>query len=181
MSNISILGAKLFNLHSYEDERGVFNRLYESRDCLDGSNILFEQIRNVNHSINPNKGTLRGMHMQRGSFQEAKIIRCIRGSIIDIFIYARSDSPTFGKVNTVRLTSKNSHSLLIPRGCFHGFLTIEEETEIIYFVDNFYSPDFEVSINPTSPNITKHLTDFEINQVSDKDLNGHDFTTYFYN
>ena len=120
----------------FNDLRGSFGRLFDDRKFAD---IIFDGVKNINISKNISKGTIRGLHMQKGMYAETKIVFCQKGSIIDLFIDCRKESPTFGVINKIKLDAELNHSLLVPRGCLHSFLTLEDNTEVIYLTDNYYS------------------------------------------
>ena len=91
-----------------------------------------------NISFNVKKGTLRGVHFQAAPYGEAKVVRCTSGAIYDVVLDLRSVSPTFKKWIGVTLTAANRHMLYIPEGCAHGFLTLEDNTEVFYQMSEFY-------------------------------------------
>ena len=99
-----------------------------------------------NHSFSAQKGTLRGLHFQKNPFAQAKLIRCVRGAILDVAVDIRQGSPYFGKWTAVELSAENKQQLLIPRGFAHGFLTLTDDAEILYKVDQYYSPETDRSI-----------------------------------
>jgi dTDP-4-dehydrorhamnose 3,5-epimerase len=119
------------------DERGFFARSwcekeYESK----GLNPKFVQ---CNVSYNTLKGTLRGIHYQEAPHKEAKLVRCTRGAIYDVAVDLRPDSPTFKEWVAAVLTAENRHMLYVPEGCGHGFLTLEDESEVFYQMSEFYT------------------------------------------
>ena len=91
-------------------------------------------------------GVLRGLHFQKGEFSQAKLVRVIKGKVLDVAVDIRKDSPTFGKHVAVELSEENKKQLFIPRGFAHGFLVLSEEVIFCYKVDNIYSPQNEFSI-----------------------------------
>jgi dTDP-4-dehydrorhamnose 3,5-epimerase len=121
------------------DERGFFARSwcqkeYESR----GLNPKLVQ---CNVSYNARKGTLRGIHYQKAPYREAKLVRCTRGAIYDVAVDLRPDSPTFKEWVAAVLTAENRHMLYVPEGCGHGFLTLEDGSEVFYQMSEFYMAD----------------------------------------
>jgi dTDP-4-dehydrorhamnose 3,5-epimerase len=94
-----------------------------------------------NISYNPKKHTMRGMHYQVEPYGEAKVVRCVKGSIYDVVVDLRSESPTFRQWTGVTLTAANRQMLYIPEGCAHGFLTLEDQTEVLYQMSEFYQGD----------------------------------------
>jgi dTDP-4-dehydrorhamnose 3,5-epimerase len=123
----------------YGDERGYFLETFRA-DKLEkflGYKINFCQD-NESKSF---RGVLRGLHYQLAPAAQTKLVRVIRGSVLDIAVDIRKGSPTFGKHISVVLTGENKHQLLVPRGFAHGFVVLEDDTVFAYKVDNFYSPE----------------------------------------
>lgn len=120
------------------DERGSFARSWCQREFEDrGLNARLVQ---CNVSFNAKQGTLRGMHYQAAPFEEAKLVRCTRGSVFDVVIDLRRDSETFKSWIGFELTPSNGRMVYLPEGCAHGFLTLENETEVFYQMSEFYQP-----------------------------------------
>jgi dTDP-4-dehydrorhamnose 3,5-epimerase len=132
-------GAFVIELEKLIDERGFFARTYCFREFE--AHGLNPRVVQCNMSYNLKKGTLRGMHYQVPPFEEAKLVRCTRGAIHDIIVDIRPDSPTFKDYCSLQLTADNKLALYIPEGFAHGFLTIEDNTEIFYQMSEFYSPE----------------------------------------
>jgi dTDP-4-dehydrorhamnose 3,5-epimerase len=124
----------------FGDQRGYFSRLY----C---KNILkkfkLRSIAQINTSFSSEKGTLRGMHYQKSPFQEDKIVYCTSGEIYDVVLDIRKKSKTCGMWVSRKLSPKKGNALIVPRGCAHGFLTLKKNTQIVYFVTNFYNSSKE--------------------------------------
>jgi dTDP-4-dehydrorhamnose 3,5-epimerase len=126
------------------DVRGFFLRTFDR--------VLFKQSGlermwvQENHSRSVQKYILRGLHFQIPPFQETKLIRCIKGSILDVLVDLRPDSRTFGEWDSIILSEKNMKMIFIPRGFAHGFCTLTKYSEIVYKVDNFYSREHERGI-----------------------------------
>ena len=97
-------------------------------------------------SKNIYKGTIRGLHFQKKPFEEEKLVTCIKGAIFDVVIDLRKKSKTYGKIFTVNLNSKNYNSLLIPKGCAHGFQTLENDTNVLYSINGKYNKKAESGI-----------------------------------
>ena len=123
-------GALLVSLEPRGDERGFFARVFcadeFARQGLDGS------VSQVNTSVSAKAGTLRGMHYQVAPHGEAKLVKCIRGAVFDVVLDLREGSPTFGRWAGATLTAENRLMMYAPKGCAHGFLTLEDETEMLY-------------------------------------------------
>lgn len=131
-------GAYVINLEPHSDQRGFFARAWCQREFeLRG---LSTQLVQCNISFNAQRGTLRGMHYQAPPYEEAKLVRCTRGSIHDVIIDLRTDSPTYKKHFGVELSSVNRTMLYVPEGFAHGFLTLEDNTEVFYQMSEFYAP-----------------------------------------
>ena len=99
-----------------------------------------------NHSRSTVKGTLRGIHFQKGNKAQAKLVHCTQGAVLDVAVDLRHSSPTYKKWIAVELSAKNKKQLLIPRGFGHGFLTLTDEVEFLYKADNYYDPEADVGI-----------------------------------
>lgn len=130
-------GAFVIELQRLADERGFFARSWCRREFEEHG--LNPNLVQCNISYNAAKGTLRGMHYQEKPHEEAKLIRCTRGSIHDVIVDIRPDSPTFGKYVAVQLTADNRRLLYVPEGFAHGFLTLEDGSEIFYQMSEFYA------------------------------------------
>lgn len=147
------------------DNRGYFERFY----CMDDlSNILSGPIKQINVSQSVAKGTVRGLHYQTQPYAEFKYVSCLRGSIYDVAVDLRADSPTYLNWYGVVLSDDNRKSLAIPEGFAHGFQTLEDETCVQYLVNNFYNPSAERVINPSDP-LIKILWPLPITCISDRD------------
>ena len=134
-------GAYIIELEKREDERGFFARQFCRREFAErGLSADFVQ---VNNSLANTKGTLRGMHYQLPPAAETKIVRCIRGALLDIIIDLREKSPTFKQHTAIELTAENRKMFYVPEGFAHGFITLTDDTEVFYFVMNFYAPQCE--------------------------------------
>lgn len=113
--------------------------------------MLGKEIVQINHSFSRKRATLRGLHYQIAPFSEIKIVRCIRGSLYDVVLDLRKNSPTFGSWHAEILSKENGKAVVVPEGCAHGFLTLEEETEILYFVTAPYSKEHERGVRFDDP------------------------------
>jgi dTDP-4-dehydrorhamnose 3,5-epimerase len=128
----------------FEDSRGWFFESYnkEKLKAL-GLDINFIQ---DNHSFSATKGTLRGLHLQNNPYSQSKLIRCTRGAILDIAVDLRKDSPTYKKWISAELTAENKKQMFIPKGFAHGYLTLTDNVEFEYKVDNYYNKESERTI-----------------------------------
>ncbi len=142
-------GAFVIDLEKRGDERGFFARFFCQREYQ--AHGLNPNLVQINNSFSQFKGTLRGMHYQLAPKAEDKVFRCLRGAIFDAIIDLRPESPTFGKHFTIELTAENRTMLYIPKGFAHGFMTLADETETLYLVTEYYSPENERGIRYNDP------------------------------
>ncbi len=122
-----------------KDERGFFARSWCSKEFA--SHGLNPHLAQCNISASTRKGTLRGMHYQAPPHAEAKLVRCTRGSIYDVVLDLRPESPTFRQWAAVVLTADQHNMLYIPEACAHGFLTLQDDIEVFYQMSNFFTPE----------------------------------------
>lgn len=150
------------------DERGFFMRTFDS-ELFKKHNLSREWVQE-NQSRSEQRGIIRGLHFQTSPFSEAKLIRCIKGAVFDVAVDLRINSSTFGKWVVVELSEENRKMLFIPRGFAHGFCTLSDISEVVYKVDNFYSPENERGLlwNDPDLNINWPFTD---PMLSTKDQN----------
>lgn len=142
-------GAFVIELEKLEDERGFFARSF----CVDefGKHGLNTRVVQCNVSFNRHMGTLRGMHYQTAPFEEAKLVRCTKGSIYDVIIDLRSGSETFKRHFAIVLTAKDGNMLYVPEGFAHGFQTLEPDSEIFYQMSRVYSPEHARGVRWNDP------------------------------
>ena len=167
-------GAYIIDIEIKKDERGFFGRSFCMKEFEKYG--LNPRVSQCNISFNKKKGTLRGMHYQIAPHEEGKLVRCTRGSIYDVIIDLRYQSPTFKQWLAVELTSiVNYRMLYIPTSFAHGFQTLEDNTEVIYQVSAFYKPGSERIIRYNDPAFNISWPS-EITQITDKDRLQTDFT-----
>lgn len=152
----------------FMDDRGSFARLYCKNELLEIGHT--KEILQINHSQNHKKGTLRGLHFQAPPFSEVKIIRCIKGAVFDIIIDIRKGSPTFLKHILVELSDKNQKALYVPEGFAHGFITLTDGAELIYYSTQFFTPNADRGLNYKDPMIKLDLP-LSVDVISEKDAN----------
>jgi dTDP-4-dehydrorhamnose 3,5-epimerase len=141
--------AFVVNLAPHIDSRGYFVRLFSKNEFKEiGFNKEFVQ---VNYASNTQKYTLRGFHFQLPPFCETKLIRCVRGKVQDYIVDVRKGSPTFLKSFTIELSGDNTQMLLVPEGFAHGYLTLEEDSSLIYFHSMSYTPGHEGGLRFDDP------------------------------
>lgn len=148
-SETQLKGAYLIALEKREDSRGFFARGWCQREFEDHQ--LTARIVQSNISLSWTKGTLRGMHYQVAPYAEAKVVRCTRGAIFDVIIDLRPESATYRRWLGVELTADNYRMLFVPEGFAHGFLTLEDHTEVTYHVSQFYTPEAERGVRWNDP------------------------------
>jgi dTDP-4-dehydrorhamnose 3,5-epimerase len=136
-----LVGARLIELEKRGDERGFFARFFCRRE-FENAGLVSEFVQ-VNNSLSQKKGTLRGLHYQLAPYAEVKIVRCLRGALYDAILDLRPDSPTFGRSFGAELNAENRLMMYVPRGFAHAILTLEDDTEALYLVSEFYSPENE--------------------------------------
>ena len=141
ITKTKIEGVYIIDLVLREDARGYFTRVF-GKDELEKYNISYS-IAQINRSLTITKGTIRGLHYQKKPKEEDKIVQCLDGRIFDVAVDLRKDSKTFGEWVGVELSKDNKRMLLIPKGCAHGFQSLEKNCLVEYFVSQFYSPDNE--------------------------------------
>ena len=151
----------------HQDHRGFFVETY-NKNTLSHLGIELNFIQD-NHSMSVQKGTLRGLHFQNPPKAQSKLIRCLRGSIFDVAVDIRQNSPTFKQWFGIILSAENKTQLLVPKGFAHGFMTLEENTEVAYKVDELYSPEHDRSIIWNDPDIMINWP-LENPILSEKDL-----------
>ncbi|MGX8729204.1 MAG: dTDP-4-dehydrorhamnose 3,5-epimerase [Lachnospiraceae bacterium] len=133
----------------FGDSRGYFFESFSLRDFeAHVGPVNFVQ---DNESLSAKKGVLRGLHFQKGEAAQAKLLRVVAGSVLDVAVDIRPDSPTYGKYVSVVLSGENKRQFFIPRGFAHGFLVLEDNTLFQYKCDNFYAPEAEGSYRWNDP------------------------------
>jgi dTDP-4-dehydrorhamnose 3,5-epimerase len=159
------------------DARGYFIETFNQRDfkAASGLDVQFVQ----DNQSRSSKGVLRGLHMQRGAAAQAKLVRVLEGSVLDIAVDLRKGSPSFGQHFAIELTSENRKQFYVPAGFAHGFVVLSDSATFFYKVDKFYEPGNEVGImyNDADLNIDWKLTTQEI-ILSEKDKTLGSFAEY---
>lgn len=146
MARVTLIKPKRFS-----DDRGWFSETY-SRKATAGLGITDEFVQD-NHSLSRPVGTIRGLHFQTPPHGQGKLVRCVRGRIIDYAVDVRAGSPTYGRHVGVELNAENGWQLFVPVGFAHGFITLEPDTEVVYKVTDFYAPDCDGGIRWNDPAI----------------------------
>ncbi|HEX8524383.1 MAG TPA: dTDP-4-dehydrorhamnose 3,5-epimerase [Tepidisphaeraceae bacterium] len=144
--DVKILVPKKFG-----DHRGFFSETFNAKFLSEqGIGCTFVQ---DNHSLSVEKGVVRGLHYQVGPMAQDKLVRVVRGSILDVAVDIRRSSPTFGKHVSAVISAENWRQILVPIGFAHGFVTLEGNTEVVYKVSNYYSPAHERGIRWNDPGL----------------------------
>jgi len=152
----------------FGDNRGWFFESYNYQKY--SSNGITTRFVQDNHSLSVQKGVLRGMHFQLAPYAQSKLVRCTRGKIYDVAIDLRKNSPTYLKWFGVELSDENQHQLFIPKGFAHGFITLSENCEVQYKVDEYYNKESDRSIRYDDP-IINIKWPIEVKSISEKDKN----------
>jgi dTDP-4-dehydrorhamnose 3,5-epimerase len=152
----------------FGDDRGFFSETYHAERMAEAGIAL--QFVQDNHSFSAAKGVLRGLHFQLPPRAQDKLVRVVRGSMLDVVVDIRRSSPTFGKWVSLEISAAKWNQILIPKGYAHGFVTLEENTEITYKVTDYYSPEHDRSLRFDDPTLAIDWP-FEAAalQLSDKD------------
>ena len=135
----------------FGDHRGFFMESWSKR-VFEAAGLHYDFVQD-NHSSSTVKGTLRGIHFQRGDKAQAKLVRCARGSVLDVAVVLRPPTPTYKPWVSVELSEENKRQLLIPRGFGHGFLTLTDHVEFLYKADNYYAPEADGGIRWNDPEL----------------------------
>ena len=135
----------------FGDHRGFFMESYSKRE-FEKAGLFYDFVQD-NHSSSTVKGTLRGIHFQKGDKAQAKLVRCARGAVLDVAVDLRPGSPTYKQWVAVELSAENKRQLLIPRGFGHGFVTLTDEVEFLYKADNYYAPEADGGIRWNDPEL----------------------------
>jgi|LWDU01.1.fsa_nt_gi dTDP-4-dehydrorhamnose 3,5-epimerase len=142
---LKLKGAYLIDLDTYEDERGCFYRNFCKKEFE--SNKLIHNFVQSNISHNKSIYTLRGLHFQREPYSETKLVQCLIGKIWDVIVDLRKDSPTYCQWLNIELSEQAAQILYIPAGFAHGYLTLTENTQLLYLISNFYHAESVAGIN----------------------------------
>lgn len=162
LEGVYILIPKVFG-----DHRGFFMESW-SRRTMEEAGLFYDFVQD-NHSLSTVKGTLRGLHFQKGDKAQAKLVRCVCGAVLDVAVDLRHNSPTYKQWVGVELSEGNKKQLLIPRGFGHGFITLTDHVEFLYKADNYYAPEADGGIRWNDPDIG---VDWGISEpiLSEKDM-----------
>jgi dTDP-4-dehydrorhamnose 3,5-epimerase len=171
---LNIEGAYKITPRKMGDNRGAFARVYCAEEFAKrGLNTGWVQ---MNTSINAVKGTVRGLHFQRPPYAEVKLVRCVRGRVLDVFLDLRKDAASFGRVCSVLLDSDALETVYIPAGCAHGFQTLTDDVEMHYCHSEPYKPEYEAAVNISDPALAIDWP-LSVSSISDRDQNHPLFAT----
>jgi len=147
----AIADVKVLEPTRHGDRRGYFAEVYNHK-LLAGAGIDVAFVQD-NQSLSAQRGVVRGLHYQLPPFSQAKLVRVLRGRILDVAVDIRKSSPTFGEHVTVELSAENFRQVFVPAGFAHGFVTLEDDTELFYKVSNYYAPDHERGVQWNDPDL----------------------------
>jgi len=148
----SVNNACLITPRKFGDDRGFFMETFKQKAFNEAIGQTVEFVQD-NHSLSASIGTVRGLHFQSPPHAQGKLVRCIRGSIIDIAVDARKSSPTYGQHVRVKLTAENAQQLWVPEGFLHGFATLEPNTEVVYKVTDYFAQEYDENIRWNDPDL----------------------------
>lgn len=171
-NNLKLFQSKEIELESFFDERGFFSRVF----CINEmkKNNIDNNIKHINNSYNKFKGTIRGFHYQINGFEESKILRSISGKFYNVSIDLRKNSPTYLQSQTLTISSQKRNMVYVPKGCANAIQILEDNTELIYFSSEVYSPENERGIR-YNDNFFSIKWPIECKEISNKDLSWPDF------
>jgi len=166
ITDTELTGLKVIRRTPVGDSRGFLERLF----CADelGALMVQQTIVQINHTLTAKRGTVRGMHFQHPPHGEMKFVSCLRGEIFDVAVDLRRGSATFLRWHAERLGDKSQRTLFIPQGFAHGFQTLTDHCELLYFHTAAYRPDAEGGLNPRDPRL-EILWPSEITHLSPRD------------
>jgi dTDP-4-dehydrorhamnose 3,5-epimerase len=150
-SETMLAGAYIIDVSRHQDNRGYFARVY----CVDAFQArgLKPCVAQESISFNVKHGTLRGMHFQYPPAAEAKYVRCTRGAVMDVIVDLRPESPTYLRHVAVGLSADNGRGIYVPERFAHGFVTLTDETELVYLISNCYTPDAQGGLAYDDPTL----------------------------
>jgi dTDP-4-dehydrorhamnose 3,5-epimerase len=176
-TELALAGPLMVDLDQKDDHRGFFARTFCAREFQHWG-LEFEMVQG-NLAFSRAAGTLRGMHYQAAPAGEAKLIRCLRGSVWDVLIDMRPESETYLKHVGFELSAERRNSIYVPQMFAHGYITLMDNTELLYHVSRCYSPDFEMGVRYDDPMLGIDWP-HPIFVVSDKDRSWPDLSTQIY-
>jgi dTDP-4-dehydrorhamnose 3,5-epimerase len=149
VESLAIPAVKIIRAKKHVDARGFFSETFSQRDLQEaGIDIAFVQ---DNHVFSAEKGTVRGLHFQTPPFAQDKLVRVVRGAIFDVAVDLRVGSPTYGQHVSALISAEGWNQILVPVGFAHGLVTLEANTEVLYKVSNYYSPEHDKGVLWSDP------------------------------
>jgi len=149
--SLDIPDIKIITPKKFGDSRGFFSETYNQR-LMESLGLRYYFVQD-NQSLSADAGTIRGLHFQRPPFAQDKLVRVVRGAILDVAVDLRRNSPTYGRYVKAVISAAAWNQILVPIGFAHGFCTLEPDTEVIYKVTNYYSPDCDDGLRWDDPDI----------------------------
>jgi len=151
IESLEINDVKILRPKKHGDHRGFFSETYNKRGLATASiNLDFVQ---DNQSLSQHAGTIRGLHYQGSPWAQDKLVRVVRGRILDVAVDMRRSSPTFGRWVSAEISASEWNQILVPKGFAHGICTLEPDTELIYKVTNYYAPDCDFGVRWNDPKL----------------------------
>ncbi len=144
VESLAIPDVKIIRPKKHGDARGFFSETY-SRKAFAEAGITLDFVQD-NHAFSATKGTVRGLHFQSAPFAQDKLVRVVRGSILDVAVDLRRASPSYGKHVSAAISADEWNQILVPVGFAHGLLTLEPDTEVLYKVTNYYAPQHDLGL-----------------------------------
>ena len=151
ISYLPLAGLKLITRHRLGDSRGSFSRLFCAEELATAG--WTKPISQINHTVTPQVGTVRGMHFQHPPYSEMKMVMCLRGKVYDVAVDLRQGSPTLLSWHGEILSADNNKAMLIPEGFAHGFQALTDDVELLYCHSEFYAATFEGGVHPADPKL----------------------------
>ena len=166
LEQIAQTDAQILMRGVHSDTRGFFQKPFIA-NYLEASSS-FSSLTEINLSHSAKKGTVRGFHLQSAPYSETKIVTCVTGSLLDVVIDCRKESPSYGAVCLIPLNEHDGKSVIVPKGFAHGFQTLADNTTLLYCVDQGYEPKAQLGINPLSESLRK-IWPLEVTVISPED------------
>jgi len=167
-SETTLQGVAVVEREALSDDRGFFARSFDEKEFKAHGIPL--SVRQCNISFNAKAGTLRGMHYQAEPYGEPKLVRCTRGALFDAVLDLRPESPTYKKWFGIELSADNGKALYIPKGCAHGFQTLEDKTEVHYLMGEFFHPESTAGVRFDDPAFAIRWPETATRIISEKDM-----------
>lgn len=154
VEELALPGVRTITPVKHADRRGFFSEVY-NRESFAAAGLDAEFVQD-NHSLSTERGVIRGLHFQSPPHEQGKLVRIVRGAVLDVIVDIRHGSPTFGRHVAVELSSENWTQLWVPIGFAHGFCTLSEDTEVLYKVTGYYAPQADHGLAFDDPDLAIH-------------------------